>query len=237
VIARRIRMIAGCCFASLMVSGCATYPLPVYPDLPPQEAVKIVQSRLESVTSITAAGTLTLQSATRDVVRLDAVIVAAPPHRFRLKAWKLGRTAIDITVLEDGVWSIPIDSPSASPINVDGFRPVASALRPGCLAAATIAEHAADPSSILITSTECGIHCEIDRRTLTIRSVSTLSTSTGPRTLRFSDYQMVNQQPWPMTIKASSNAGEATLHFDTIEIDGLLPEEAFVPSSRAVRMP
>ncbi len=235
MIARRVRIIVGCVWASVGLVGCASSALPVYPDMPPRKAVSVLRSRLESVHTITASGTLTLQSESMDVVRLDAVVIAAPPHRLRLKAWKFGRTAIDITVLEDGTWAIPLDSPSASPINVHDFLPAASALRSDCLSSASVVESPADPSLILISSTDCDMQCEIDRRTITVRSISELSART--RTLDFSDYQMVDQQPWPMTLKASHKHSQATLHFDTMEINGVLSDEAFIPSSRAVRMP
>lgn len=106
--------------APLLLFGCLSTPgtpsgspgagLPVHPWQGAGKALETMARRDARLTSVRMIGTLSLEESADRSVLLEAILVmeTKPDHapKLRLQARKLGHTAFDLTLNDDGVWLV-----------------------------------------------------------------------------------------------------------------------------------
>ena len=242
---RRAILGSACLFAGGLLSGCArSRPsgLPTYRNLSDSESLDVLARRAAAVKTLSAPADLTLTRPGGDSVRLDAAIVMAPPDRLRLRAWKFGQAVFDLTLTEEGLWIMTPDDPGRRekvlPASVSAAQFAREwALLNGQFFTAPDLATRTDGNRLLVRrDLEDGrtITCAVDRPTLTPRSYVMRDGAGCPRiTLALSDYQVVNEVPWPMRLDARSGDGRITVRMKEVDLNGELSAAAFRPPRRA----
>jgi hypothetical protein len=228
--------------AGAMLAGCRA-ALPVYPAMSDEEALRIIADRQAVITSISAECELVLTSAEGQTVHLDGALVAQPPRRARLRAWKFGQAVFDLTIVDGDVWLMaPEEGPAAhriDPLRTPARRvsDVIDLLGPAYFQRARPAQ--GGPSAWTVSGPALGIadlRCEIDRPTLTPRRFFA-SGEADLGEMRFEDYELINGTPWARTMRVRGAGGEIVVRLHDVELNGEVPIGAFVPPQRAVRQP
>lgn len=104
------------------LGGCARpAQLPTYPSMSAESALGLMAARQQTIKTFTARADLVLtrpddQPGARQSVSLEGVLIARPPEALRLRAWKLGRAVLDLTVDGPSAWIMTAgDDPSGAP--------------------------------------------------------------------------------------------------------------------------
>ncbi len=255
----RFNVIAGL-WASLvgvgLLGGCAS-DLPRYPAMSDADALATIAARQASVVSISAECDLDLTDARGQRVSLDGVLVAEPPGKVRLRAWKFGQAVFDLTLIDGKGWMmVPDDVRGAGgPGSAVGAgatqrldaqsipaRRVSEALQllgPAYFRSAIPA--GGDGAILLARGPALGqvdTVCEIERLTLTPRRFVVAGTGDIPASeLLLDEYALVNNVPWPMRVRLVSPSGEVLMVVRELELNGEIPAGAFVPPKRAKALP
>jgi hypothetical protein len=80
--------------------------------------------------------------------------------------------------------------------------------------------------------------CQADRPTLTPRRYTLVDPRGISRfTLELDRYEIIGGIPWPKRLRALSDAGRIDVELRDVELNGELPEGAFVPPRRAEKLP
>jgi|GEM_PF-3158880 len=226
-------VLAGMLIGVSMCAGACRAPLPVYPTLAPEASLAVMGERASGVRTFSGAGSLTVRDPERGSVTLEAAIVARHPDQVRVRAWKLGRSVADITLDADAV-EAETDRRVDRGVLVEGvhaLRTVLLGVDEGFYRGAS-PDASSDGGTLLATGTVAGsdgvVRAEIDRATLTLRSLS-VGDAGGAFTL--DRYREVDGTVWPMRIRATSGAREAVFRFDWVEFNtplapGALPDRA-----------
>lgn len=242
--------------------GCSSAPLPTYPWKDRDTALRLMAENAGRLHSVQSSARLVLTDADANRVTLDAAIVAAPPDRFRLRAWKLGHAVLDLTLTPDGVW---VKSDQHGPARTG--RATAGLLS---LNAAAIAEswplftggpfaRAGPDVGSRVEATDDGgptfilrwpantadpahpagdavFTCEVDRRTLTARRYGVLDASGVERAvLKLAGYRDFGGISFPTCIEAAGADGAVLVLLDDTELNTPLAPDAFVPPADAVK--
>ena len=237
-------------FTSLVIAllvvapgGCAT-GLPTYPPLSDADSLRMIAARLESVRSISASVDLTLTNAQGQTVALEGAFVARPPDHARLRAWKFGSPVLDLTILPGGVWAFAATrdgSPSTDMTTIPamGVSQSIELLSGAYFAGAHAVDGKAANATLVVVGTAFGrddARCEIDRATLTPRRFLLTGGETG-MVLLLDRYSLIGGVVWARRMEFRSADGTIVMHLGDVELNGELPENAFVPPGRAVRLP
>lgn len=226
-------------------AGCAAR-LPVYHGVSDEQALAVIADRLERVRTISAEAAVTLSSPDGRSVHLDGAFVAAPPERARLRAWKLGAPALDLTVLPEGVWVFvagrdaaggPAGNLARSPAS--GVASAIELLSGGYFRNARPLSDESSAEVLVVIGPfagQGGARCEIDRPTLTPRRF-VLSEGPAPRELHLERYALVQGVAMPQSLRFRGADGEILVRLDAMEINTEPPPAAFVPPSNATRAP
>jgi hypothetical protein len=205
-----------------------------------------LSERAKLVHALNGQGLITLTKPDGDSVRLDGLIVMAPPDRARLRATKFDHVVFDLTVTGDGVWMIPPDDPKRK-----------EQIRQAGASAAKLAKTWAVLSGAFfdspnLTTTEHGdrlivrrespgeptVVCEVDRPTLTPRRYALLDDQGVERfSMALDHYRQFGPVVWPMRLTATSEGGVVLVELREVEVNPELPPGAFVPPRRAERLP
>jgi outer membrane lipoprotein-sorting protein len=234
-------------FIAAFLFGCASRRenLPAVHFRDDREALDILVRRADAVRTVSSQGTITLQRPSGESVRLDLAMVRAGREKLRLRAWKLGRAAFDLTMNGDEVWLFTPEDPSLK-----------SKARSAGLTAKQLAENfnllsgkwfhrpnvkVLDGGAKLIISSAQGgalVRCEVDRRTVTPRKYVMVDSGGVARfTLELSDYRLLDGDvPFPFRYIATSDEGKITIALREVELNGELAEGAFVPPKRAEKL-
>ncbi len=243
----------------LWLTGC--HPAALVPTYPPADAastLEYLRANLDQVKTLSAQGRLTLQRADGQSVTLDAAVVAQPPARLRLRAWKFDQAVFDLTLTPAGVWVwASQESSNLPPLTGDGARlaedsPGAPGRLNGVanvgkvLSFVTGGMRNAPPGTVveetnarLVLGQNGGrLTLDIDRPTRTLR-VCRWMDAAGRRQfeLRLDDYREYHGILWPARLIGHGPEGTFTVALDDVEFNGTLPESAFTPPARAVKQP
>lgn len=227
----------------LLLFGCATNrpPLPVYPNVTAPEVAKIIQARLASIHTVSAQGLMILTRPDGQSVRLDAAIVAQPPDKLHLRAWKFNRTIFDLTLVDGRLWMVNPEDPKlrqkmhSTGIGAAQFAKTWSDLNANFFAEPGL-KMSARRQELLFTRHEktTSITCIVDRPTLTPRRYIFRDNQGNRRfILDLSDYAIHDGIAYPSVIRAESSTGTVQLRFRSVRLNGELAPAAFVPSPRA----
>lgn len=226
-----------------LLGGCGA-ALPKYPPMSGTDALAAVAARQASMLRISAECDLDLVDAAGQRVSLDGVLVAQLPGKVRLRAWKFGQAVFDLTLVDGQGWLLAPDQGTGRRVDLEKIpaRQVSQAL--DLLGASYFV--AAYPTGggenlLLATGPALGradVQCEIDLRTLTPqRFVVPSALDATSSELLLSEYAPVDRFVWPMRLRLRSPTGEVLVRFRSVEINGVIPAEAFTPPKRAKVLP
>ncbi len=247
--------------AAAAPSGCGT-PLPAYPWKDHDTAQRLMAEHAAQLHSIQSGARLVLTAADGTSVTLDAAIVAAPPDRFRLRAWKLGHALLDLTLTPEGVWLKADEhrgdaaggaAAGLRSINAGGIAEAWSLFTGGLFAERDASggariettddggptftlRRSADTAGSARPAGSAAITCEIDRRTLTARRCAVLDGSGAERAVvTLGGYRDFGGIVFPTRIEATGPDGTVLVLLDDPEFNTPLPPDAFVPPAGAAK--
>lgn len=236
-----VLFIAAC--AACVLCGCSAN-LPVYPTMSDADAVALIATRLHHVRSISASADLTLTSGSGQTVSLDGALVARPPERARLRAWKFGSPVLDLTIVPEGVWAYAASrdaSPSAdmTKLPAQGVSRSIEMLSGAYFDRARPMPQESTDVTLVVVGQAFGrddVRCAIDRATLTPRRF--WLTGDGQKLEILLDaYELIGTIAWARRMEFRGPDGMIEIRLGGIELNGELPENAFVPPARATRLP
>lgn len=224
----------------LMLAGCSV-GLPRHEWTEPRDALWIMSERSGRVRTIAGSCRVLLREAGGPSVSLDGAVAARAPDHFRLRAWKVGRPVLDVTISPDGVWVLAAER---APEQIDSavFKRVWEMLTGTFGDEAEVL--ATKPALCVRAWLGAGatVTAEIDPNTLTARRYE----FAGPdgavvHSLTMDRYGVLSLETgaivWPRRVIAEGAEGRVTVLFDDIEFNGEPAPGAFVPPRRAVRRP
>lgn len=226
------------------LAGCRAR-LPAYPPMADDKALRTIAGRLESVTSLSAEFDLSLTNAEGQTINLDGVLVAQPPGRARVRAWKFGHAVFDLTLVDGEAWLVAPDEKGVSgAMDTESIpaRRVSEAIEllgPSYFRAAE--SILAETPMLMARGPAMGsenIVCQIERRTLTPRRF-VVGERGGAETSEvvLDQYSLVNGIAWPGVIRIRSPRGEMIFRLREVELNGGIPPGAFTPPPSAMRLP
>jgi outer membrane lipoprotein-sorting protein len=234
--------------ATTTFAACSTPSprLPTYPPMSGANSLEVISDRLESVRSVSSTCGITLTDPAGQSTQLEGVFLAAPPDRFRLRAWKLGHAVLDVTVVGGDVWIKKPErrhdrSGAELDTSLEGarFAEVCSLVGPEFFRSAVEVSPPGSSQTLVVEGPVPGsdqdrITCTVDRRTLTPRRFAGTESASDAFVL-LDGYRVIAGVPWPTQIRAAGGPGEIRLHQREVELNIDLPEGAFTPPQNAVR--
>jgi len=236
-------------WVALAAGGCAKSfreQIPTYPNMDAAASVNALVAQAKKVHTLNGQGLITLTRPDGQSVRLDAAMAMQPPERARFRAWKFGRGIFDLTVTPEGVWVVtPDDAGRKEQIRSAGVSAAKlaktwSVLSGGFFESPGLTNE--ERGGKLIARRQSGdepvVVCEVDRRTLTPRKYSVLDDAGKARfTLTMGHYRQYGDVVWPTRLVAVSDGGTVEIVLNEVEVNPELPPRAFVPPSRAEKLP
>jgi hypothetical protein len=207
--------------------------------------VKTLAHRSALVKSVSGSGTLELTQPDGDSVVLDVAVVLQMPNHARLRAWKMGQAVFDLTVTPDGVW-LETSQQGARKSQVTSAGDNAARVTRGLslLSGGFFDDPnltgADQGSELILTQTkqnEPAITCVVDRGTLTPRQFRMVdSTGVERFSLTLGEYADKSGLLWPQKVTAISPVGKIVVSLDDVELNGEIPDGAFIPPARAEKL-
>lgn len=249
-------MVVAAAFA--IVSGCRA-PLPEHQWKDRDTALRVMSERGARVRTVESGVRLVLTSKDGNSVTLDGAIAAAPPDRFRLRAWKMGHAVLDLTLTPEGTW---LKAEKGSGTSGAGVPPAVNArgiadawsMFTGSMFSESTAPGGASTEIIddggpwftlrrTLPARAGGgsddppiVECVIDRRTLTARRYRVIDSAGLERaTLTLDDYRDFGGVVFPMRLSAESDDGGVLVLLDSPEFNLPTAPDAFVPPAGASR--
>lgn len=214
------------------------------PPLEPAEVLALIEKRWRDAGPLNTECTLTFHRPDGDSLSLNAALVARPPEALRLRAWKLGRAVLDLTLRRDGTWIWTAKRASDATEKL-----LTSDLIDGPWAAVwpRLGGLLSDPAAEIETAgggfvvrgalAEGGLlEAEIDAGQRVLEEYRLLDEDgkiTGR--LRFAGYRDIDGEPWPTRLVAENELGRLEIEFDELVFGEDLPATAFEPPPRAER--
>jgi len=225
-------------------SACATDPLPTFPNLETPAALALAASRAIAPPPIRATGSVTLTRRDGTSVTFDAALAASAAGHARLRAWKVGQAAFDLTLTPRGLWVFAQrpDAPGNDPflgLTHQRFALLWALLRAGFFEQTSVVIAETAEVFILERAMDSAlVRCTLDRSTLTPLAYEILDDRDAPvARLELSRYRLIDGRPFPARFLATGELGSIETDLDEIEIDPAIPVEVFNPPPRAVRRP
>ena len=235
-----------------VIGGCGSAtPLPAYSAMSDADAMRTIADRQGALKSVSAECILYLTDPRGQTVSMDGVLVAQPPGKLRLRAWKFGHTVFDLTLTGDAGWVMLPDEGQAArqldPASIPARRlgDAFELLGPSFYRTATPVgelQPTGGPRIIIVRGSALGrddVICEIDRRTLTARRfILRTADGIGASELMLDGYALTeNGMVWPMRMTLKGPMGEVLVVVRSVDLNGDVPAGAFVPPKRAVELP
>lgn len=242
---RRALASAAVTFSLLVSVGCVR-SLPLYAWTDSRMAIDAMTKRDAGVDSFSATCRLLLQSAAGEV-ELTSVIVAQPPERLRLRAWKFSQPVFDITLNPNGLFVFSKDSGQGTAAQTDRLTRdgliEATAMLPGF--AGKEGWHADDDldrdnfyRSRSLDADGNVVRCTVEKTTFTTTRCDFLDGDGAMRqSLLYGNYRVLGNTVWPMRIEGTGLDESFTILFDRVELNPELSPRAFTPPRRAVKQP
>jgi len=244
------------CILTVAILGCQSAPpgkpLPRYSNLDADAVRTILAQRQSNIHTMTARCELTLTSQNQQAIRLDGLLVMAPPDRVRMRVWKLDQTVFDVTALPEGVWieTAPRAASAAPggpviPPTVDAARlsRQLSLFLGGFFTSPGLTEQTSPNGSLLFRRDEsdgASVVCDVDAATAAAQRF-TLRDSTGKTrfSLDLSNYRQLQGIAWPIQLAArdADDSSEIDVEFSDVQFNSELAPRAFVPPSGAKKQP
>lgn len=226
--------------------GACSAPLPTYPQMEPAESLRLIAQRLADVKSIQSGASVNFEDVAGVGVHLDAALVAEPPDRLRMRAWKLDRAVFDATLVDGEFWMLPREKEEGGEARNDsaqaaqGVRRAFSLLAPAFYESARVDERATTARQLVVLGKADGytIRCEIDRETLTPRRFERPQSGNGDVfSIDLEEYTLIDSIPWSGVWTISHAGGRVVIRMSDVVLNAPVTPEAFVPPRRAVRNP
>lgn len=250
-VAARIARAVALCGALLAVTACAGCvtkrrpppDLPAYSWVDTETAIRDLRARADAVKTVSAEANITLTKPDGEAVQLDGAIAMRNPGWVRLRAWKMNRAVFDLTLQPAGLWVMTLDDPKRKAHVIPASVNAADFLRQwsyfnGRLFHETDASRAKVVGDVLVLNaagregSSAGFVCEVDRRTLTPRRYL-LEDGEHRFEIVLDRYGEFNGVPWPTRLVGSGTMGKVVIEQRSVEINGELAPNAFVPPRRA----
>lgn len=211
----------------------------------PRQVLAAIERRMDGVATLAAECQLTFHRPDKDSVKLEGALVAQPPDRLRLRAWKLGHAVMDLTVRPDGVWlwtakraSEGVEKLISGELSAGPWRTVWPRL--GSLlgdADATIDATGQRAFTVRGRLADGGmLEAHVDGPSATVTAYR-LFAADGEALgrLRLDEYQTIAGEPWPTSLQAEASRGTLEITLRDLTLDEALPATAFQPPKRATR--
>lgn len=256
---RWLRHALSLCFALAMsvLTACRAEPpgeaLPEVSGLSDQQVLGVLAERAELVERVMSSGTMRIETADGDSVRLDIALLAASDGRLRLRAWKLGRAVFDLTRIGDELWFWSAQQDASTDRNdAISTLPTAEQLDIGWRLVS--GEFFRSPPSRVISdeamtviyplaqgnqqSPTASARLTIDRKTQTVRTI-TIDDSDGRVHAVYepSRYRLIQGIAWATRVKLDAPDLSLQITLDEVELNGELPAAAFTPPRDARKLP
>jgi hypothetical protein len=242
---RRTSFIAVMCASMLLLPGCGAR-LPTYPMMSDAESLRIVAERAESITSVSSFAQVSMTNSQGETVSFDAALVAEPPRRARLRAWKFGSPVMDLTILQEGVWAYVAardgdahDSLDLAALPAAGIAQAVEMLSGDYFRRAQPLPGESTVETLVVAGTAFDnddVRCEIDRATLAPRRFI-IGGSAQEMEFTLDRYGLVDETIWARRWTFTAPEGRIVLHLGDVELNAHPPESAFTPPARATRLP
>jgi hypothetical protein len=228
--------------------GCAskTVRLPTHPLTDAGSTLALLKEQADGLKTVSGEGRVTLTRTDGQSIRLDAALAVRLPDHVRLRAWKLGQAALDLTLTPDGMWMVQPGSaddeqkPLPSGLDAERFARMWR-LFAGSLFGEPDAQASIDGDELIITLARSGepkLVCRADRATLTPRQYDVIDDEGRSRfVLRLERYGVFGDRVFPCRIVADSAQGRIVVDMPDPELNQDLPDGAFVPPRRARKAP
>jgi len=236
------------------LASCAA-PLPTYPPMEPDAAIQVMRERDGLVKTVQSSCEVTLRDKEGSSVSFDAAIVAAWPDRLRLRAWKFGSPAFDVTFTPEGLWVFMPEEArrraggkaESFGVTAEQFGKVWKLMGPRAMEDTREVERRPDSAASFTVARAFGdqggkLEFDIDRATLTVGTCRFIDGDGVVRqTLTMDRYRVVKLGEativWPMRIAAEGEGGRIVVRLRGPEFNEEPTEEAFVPPRRATKQP
>jgi hypothetical protein len=223
--------------ALLLIAGCApnAAQLPAYRWSDTQTAVNDLRARAESVHTISAECTITLNRTDGETAQLDGAIAMQNPGYIRLRSWKFNRAVFDLTLKPEGLWVMTLDDPKRKKQVLPASVSAADFLKQwawfnGEMFRKPNLQSRIDGHTLVLKADS--VICEVHRATLTPRRY--LFTGDGSQfELLMDRYVSINGILWPTLLTASGPMGKIVIEQRNVELNTELAPNAFVPPRRA----
>ena len=241
--------------------------VPQQPLMSIEDSRQILARRARATHNLSAEGDVTLINENGGKVTLSAAVVLELPERARIRAYKLGTAVFDLTMTRESVYLYAPRAEGKSDIEKAGsnagemarwwLRQMSEFFDRTDLkwveSATTLKATGTDRQGRTITAT-------VDRKYLVVREFAIPDTKGDVFTMKFGGYQLFNNTlgfeqdypkvgtmsadamppariAWPTHIEAISPRGTIIIDLRDVLLNSDLPEGAFDPPSRAVRLP
>ncbi len=221
-----------------LLHGCRA-PVPVQPGRSTSEVVADVRARTDRVSRFAVTGSATLTGHGGKRVSLDTVLIAQNTGMVRLRTYKMGSAAFDLTILPDAVWvwqSRRLDQPIDIPAFTTADLPLWTMLVGG-LPESMSGRAVRKPDHIAwIAKIDDGeFTTMLDPDSAVVTSYIFARKNGQRHAIELDRYRMVGEVAWPGRVRVLGQQGEIVIRLSNIEIDPDLPGDAFTPPSGAVR--
>ncbi|MBL9030695.1 MAG: hypothetical protein JNM80_03190 [Phycisphaerae bacterium] len=248
--------------AAALVGACAPRALPTFEWRGVEAATEVLSRRAREVRTVRSECSVYLAKPDGSTLGLDGALAAAPPERMRLRTWKLGQAALDVTIRPGEVWLATPEGRGPEVGNggeasgswagkfAEGWRLMAGGFFDS---PAEWVEDSGGATFVLVRRLgEARVACEVDRRRLVPIAYRVLDETGVVRfTLRLEDYAVHGEASedagagagaegaivWPGRVVAVTPQGRVTIRMRDPEFNTELVGSVFDPPRGAVRQP
>ena len=223
--------------------GCSTpSPLPTYPWEGVDAAMTTLRERPVPST-VQSECRLLMMDGAGFRIHLDGVLIVELPDRFRLRTWKHGRPAFDLTITPEGRWveTGRGDAGEAEHPDVSGFATMLDWLSGKAYHDPELWLSDEDAATFTMSTQtaagESGLAFVVDKKTRTARLfIVRGSAGTIVQSVHMRDWDLIGEQPWPTRVTADGLHGTFDVRVSDLALDEPVAAVAFVPPATAVRV-